>query len=171
MMVVMMMVVVMMVVMMIVVVMMMLVMMMVVVMMMLVMLMVVVMMTVMMIMCESHKWEKSENQNFLKSLKPYRRLQNSFPKIKTSFRYTKLRKNPENRGFTFFAVLPAYLGVSDSLAYSKRQGLKRSIDWYKKFMISCLVARYSVVFVLKSMEIHGNPWKSSYPCFVDRCQL
>ena len=25
---------------------------------------------------------------------------------------------------------------------------------------SCLVARYSDAFVFRSMEIHGNPWKS-----------
>ena len=68
-----------------------------------------------------------------------------------------MRENPENQGFTFFGFLPPYLGVSDSLAYSKVLGLKRSIFWYKKFLISCLVARYSAVFVFKSMEIHGNP--------------
>ena len=75
-------------------------------------------------------------------------------KIKISFRRAKLRENPENQGFTFFAVLPPYFGISDSLAYSKRRGLKRSIDWYKKILISCLVAWYSAVSVLKSMEIH-----------------
>ena len=77
-------------------------------------------------------------------------------KIKISFRCVKLRDNPENQGFTFFAFLPPYLGVSDSLAYFKRRGLKRSIVWYKKFLISCLVARYSAFFVFKSLEIHGN---------------
>ena len=49
------------------------------------------------------------------------------PEIKISFRCVKLRKNKENQGFTFFGFLPAYLGVSDSLAYFKRRGLKRSI--------------------------------------------
>ena len=70
-----------------------------------------------------------------------------------SFRCAKLRENPENQGFTFFAFLPPYLCVSDSLAYFKRRGLKRSIVWYEKFLISCLVARYSAVFVFKSMEV------------------
>ena len=83
------------------------------------------------------------------------------PKIYISFRCAKLRENPENLGFTFFAFLPPYLGVSDSLAYSKRQGLKRSIDWYKRFLISCLVARYSAVFVLKFMVILRNPCRSA----------
>ena len=73
--------------------------------------------------------------------------------IKISFRCAKLRDNPENQGFTFFAFLPPYLGVSDSLAYTKAKNLSRSIDWYKKFLISCLVARYSAVFVLRSMEV------------------
>ena len=80
---------------------------------------------------------------------------NENPKSKISFRCVKLRENPENLGFTFFAVLPIYLNVSDSLAYSKRRGLKRSIVWYKKLLISCLVACYSAVFVFNSMEIHG----------------
>ena len=77
-----------------------------------------------------------------------------------------MRDNPENQGFTFFAFLPPYLGVSDSLAYSKVLGLKRSIVRYRKLLISCLVARYSAGFVLKSMEIRGNPYivSSLYPC-------
>ena len=49
------------------------------------------------------------------------------PKIGFSFRCVKLRDNPENLVFTFFGFLPPYLGVSDSLAYFKRRGLKRSI--------------------------------------------
>ena len=53
-------------------------------------------------------------------------------KINISFTCAELRENPENQGFAFFAFLPPYLGVSDSLAYSKRRGLKRSIAWYKK---------------------------------------
>ena len=73
--------------------------------------------------------------------------------IKISFRCVKLRENPENQSFTFFAFLPPYIGVSDSLAYPIGKNLSRSIDWYKKFLISCLVARYSAVFVLKSMEV------------------
>ena len=49
------------------------------------------------------------------------------PKIEFSFRCVKLRENPENQSFTFFAVLPPYFGVSDLLAYFKRRDLKRSI--------------------------------------------
>ena len=89
---------------------------------------------------------------------------NENPKIKISFRCVKLRENPENLGFTFFVFLPPYLGVSDSLVYLKRRGLKRSIVSSKKFLISCLVARYSAVFVLKSMDIHKNPCLSQWKC-------
>ena len=84
--------------------------------------------------------------------------------MRSSFRFclrcAKLRENPENQGFMFFGFLPPYFGVSDSLVYFKRRGLKRSIVWYKKLLISCLVARYSAVFVFKSMEVHGNSWES-----------
>ena len=61
----------------------------------------------------------------------------------------------------FLRFSHSYFGVSDSLVYSKRQGLKRSIDWYKKFLISCLVARNSAVFVFKSIKMHGNPCRST----------
>ena len=113
----------------------------------------------------SIKWRKTEDQNFLKSLKRHSKSKKSYkinesPKSKISFRCVKLRENPENLGFTFFGFLPPYLGVSDSLVYFKRRGLKRSIVWYKNFLISCLVAWYSAVFVSKSKEIHGNAWKS-----------
>ena len=87
-----------------------------------------------------------------KSKKSYKINEN--PKSRILFRCVKLRENPENQGFTFFGFLPPYLGVSDSLAYFKRRGLKRSIVSYKKFLISCLVARYSAAFV------GLNPWKS-----------
>ena len=39
----------------------------------------------------------------------------------------KIAKESGNQSFTFFGFLPPYLGVSDSLAYFKRRGLKRSI--------------------------------------------
>ena len=100
---------------------------------------------------------------------------NENPEIEFSFRYVKLRENPENLGFTFFGFLPPYLGVSDSLAYFKRRDLKRSIVSYKKFLISCLVARYSAFFVCKCVEIHGNPWKAmeihGNPCRITRSTL
>ena len=114
---------------------------------------------------KSHKTTKIPKSEFPKMAKKSSEIKKSYkilknPKIEFSFRCVKLRENPENQSFTFFAVLPPYLAVSDSLAYFKRRGLKRSIVWYKKFLISCLVARYSAVFVLKSMEIHENLWKS-----------
>ena len=91
-----------------------------------------------------HTWhQKSENRQQI----------SKNPKIKISFRCVEFRENPENQSFTFFAFLPPYLDVSDSLAYTKAKNLSRSIDWYKKFLISCLVARYSAVFVLRSMEV------------------
>ena len=86
------------------------------------------------------------------------------PKNRILFRCVKLRENPENQGFTFFGFLPPYLGVSDSLAYFKRRDLKRSIVWYKKFLISSLVAWYSAVLYLnqwKAKEIHGNPCRNT----------
>ena len=82
-----------------------------------------------------------------------------------------MRENPENLGFTFFGFLPPYLGVSDSLAYFTRRGLKRSIVSYQKFLISCLVARYSAFFVFKSMENHGNPWKSMEKYKIDTTEF
>ena len=69
----------------------------------------------------------------------------------------KIARKSRKPGFHVFCVFTSFLGVSDSLVYPKRRGLERSIAWYKKFLISCLVARYSAVFVFKSIEIHGNP--------------
>ena len=66
----------------------------------------------------------------------------------------KMAENHEKPGFTFFAFLPPYIGVSGSLVSGMRKSVKRSIDWSQKILISCLVARHSAVFVLKSMEIH-----------------
>ena len=93
-----------------------------------------------------HTWhQKSENRQQI----------SKNPKIKISFRCVEFRENPENLSFTFFAFLPPYLNVSDSLAYSKVLVLKRSIDWYKKLFISCLVAGYSDVFVVKDFEFES----------------
>ena len=113
------------------------------------------------------EWEKSENQNFLESLKGNGKSKKSYkiakhPKIEFSFRCVELRENPENLGFTFFGFLPPYLGVSDSLAYFKRRGLKRSIVSYKKSLISCLwlgIRPFLCLNPWRSMEIHGSPWK------------
>ena len=70
-----------------------------------------------------------------------------------------MAENHEKPRFTFFAFLPPYLGVSGSLVSRKRKSVKRSIDWYQKFLISCPAARYSVVFVFSgriSMKIYEN---------------
>ena len=58
----------------------------------------------------------------------------------------KMVENAEKPGFTFFAFLPPYIGVSGFLAYPKGKIFSRSIDWYRKFFISCPLAR----------EIHGH---------------
>ena len=58
-----------------------------------------------------------------------------------------MAKNHEKPCFTFFAFLPPYFGVSGSLVSGMRKSVKRSIDWYRKFLISCVAARYSTVFV------------------------
>ena len=60
-----------------------------------------------------------------------------------------MAENHKKQCFTFFAFLPAYIGVSGSLVFRKRKISMRSIDWYQKFLISCLAARYSTVFVLR----------------------
>ena len=62
-------------------------------------------------------------------------------------------KNHEKQCFTFFAFLPPYIGVSGSLVSRKRKSVKRSIDWYQKFLISCPAARYSVVFVFYVLKV------------------
>ena len=52
-------------------------------------------------------------------------------------------ENHEKQSFTFFCLLPPYIGVSGSLVSRKRKSVKRSIDWYQKLLISRLAARYS----------------------------
>ena len=60
----------------------------------------------------------------------------------------KIAENHEKQSFTFFAFLPPYIGDSGSLVSGMRKSVKRSIDWYQKFLISWLAAaRYSSVFV------------------------
>ena len=61
----------------------------------------------------------------------------------------KMAENDEKPCFTFFAFLPPHIGVSGSLVSGMRKSVKRSIDWYQKFLISWLAARYSTVFVLR----------------------
>ena len=61
----------------------------------------------------------------------------------------KIAENLEKQSFTFFAFLPPYIGVSGSLVSRMAKISMRSIDWYRKFLISCLAARYSIVFVLR----------------------
>ena len=60
-----------------------------------------------------------------------------------------MAENHEKQGFTFFAFLPPYIGVSGSLVSGNGQISMRSIDWYQKFLISRLAARYSIVFLLR----------------------
>ena len=56
-------------------------------------------------------------------------------------------ENHEEQNSTFFAFLPPYFGVSGFLVPGMRKISMRSIDWYQKFLISWLAARYSTVFV------------------------
>ena len=65
----------------------------------------------------------------------------------------KIAENLEKQSFTFFAFLPPYIGVSGSLVSRMRKISMRSIDWYQKFLISCLAARYSAVFVFFIVKI------------------
>ena len=62
----------------------------------------------------------------------------------------KMAENAEKPGFTFFAFLPPYIGVSSFLVYPQGKNFSRSIDWYRKFFISCLLARY------RKLEIHRH---------------
>ena len=59
-------------------------------------------------------------------------------------------ENHEKPGFTFFALLPPYFGVSGFLVPGMRKSVTRSIDWYQKFLNSWLAARYSTVFVFSA---------------------
>ena len=71
-------------------------------------------------------------------------------------------KNQEKPCLTFFAFLPPYIGVSGSLVSRMRKILMRSIDWYQKFLISRLAARYSTVFVFSwriSIKAQTEMWK------------
>ena len=65
----------------------------------------------------------------------------------------KMLENHEKPCFTFFAFLPPYIGVSGSLVSRMRKISMRSIDWYQKFLISRLAARYSAVFVFFVISI------------------
>ena len=65
----------------------------------------------------------------------------------------KMAENAEKQSFTFFAFLPPYIGVSGSLVSGMRKSVKRSIDWYQKFLISWLAARYSAVFVFYGRKV------------------
>ena len=71
-----------------------------------------------------------------------------------------MAENLEKQSFTFFAFLPPYIGVSGSLVSRMRKISMRSIDWYQKFLISCLAARYSAVFVsyYTYIPIGTFPW-------------
>ena len=65
----------------------------------------------------------------------------------------KMAEKHEKPCFTFFAFLPPYFGVSGSLVSRMRKISMRSIDWYRKFLISCLAARYSAIFVFFIVKI------------------
>ena len=71
-----------------------------------------------------------------------------FPRFSLIFiEVLKIAENLEKQSFTCFAFLPPYIGVSGSLVSRMLKILMRSIDWYQKFLISRLAARYSTVFV------------------------
>ena len=65
-------------------------------------------------------------------------------------------ENHEKPGFTFFAFLPPYFGVSGFLVPGMRKISMRSIDWYQKFLTSCRVAWYSAVFLFY-MDYYYSP--------------
>ena len=71
----------------------------------------------------------------------------------------KIAENLEKQSFTFFAFLPPYIVVSGSLVSRMRKILMRSIDWYQKFLISRLAARYSNRFCVEALKMAENPMK------------
>ena len=58
----------------------------------------------------------------------------------------KMIENREKQLFTLFGFLPPYIGILGFLAQPREKNFSRSIDWYQKFFISRLVARYSAPF-------------------------
>ena len=80
----------------------------------------------------------------------------------------KMLENAEKPSFTFFAFLPPYIGVSGYLVSRKCKSVKRSIDWYQKFLIPCLAAWYSTVFVLRRsnwLKISKNNFLRFWPFY------
>ena len=67
--------------------------------------------------------------------------------LKIFIEVLKIAENIEKQSFTFFAFLPPYIGVSGPLVSRMRKSVKRSIDWYQKFLISWLADRYWAVSV------------------------
>ena len=68
----------------------------------------------------------------------------------------KMPENAEKQKFYVFAFLPPYIGVSGTLVSRTCKISMRSIDWYQKFKISWLVARYSAGF-LSYMDYYYSP--------------
>ena len=91
--------------------------------------------------------------------KPWKKAAEVIPWSMDSLISDTVQKKTLRTYFEYF--FKALILAFQTLAYAKRQGLKRSIDWYKRLLISCLVTRYSPVFVFKSMEINGNPCRST----------
>ena len=67
-----------------------------------------------------------------------------------------MAENLEKQRYTFFAFLPPYTGISGSLVSRMCKISMRSIDWYQKFLLSCLVARYSAVLMFY-MDYYYSP--------------
>ena len=69
-------------------------------------------------------------------------------------------ENNEKQCFTFFALLPPYIGVSGSLVSRKRKSMKRSIDWYQQLLTSGLAARHSTVIVFSGRISYNHDLNS-----------
>ena len=90
--------------------------------------------------------KKSGNREKIGESRKNRRIANKFQQV------FKMAENAEKQGFTFFAFLPPYIDVSGFLAYPKGKNFSRSIDWYRKFFISCLLARHRKFFISFGVE-------------------
>ena len=108
-------------------------------------------------------WKAMEiHGNPWKSMEVHGHPQKSMEILRKVQQVFKMAENIEKLGFTFFAFLPPYIGVSGFLAYPKEKNFSRSIDWYRKFFISCLVARYRPC---KKLFFYLLPPISFFNCF------
>ena len=70
-----------------------------------------------------------------------------------------IAENNERKCFTFFRLFNPHLSAFQALVSRTRKSVKRSIDWYQKFLISRFAARYSIVFCVEALKMAENLMK------------